>query len=424
MSQINVETQLMRDHVLVTNENYANYLLVKVIPADSAVQRMALNVSLVMDVSGSMYDFVDGTEKIRYIQEAAKHAIGMVEADDIISIIAFSDDAGVICEAQAAQNKEAIMNEIESIDKHDLGGGTQMYKGMDTGIAELRKHMSTERINRCILLTDGETRSPDECKKIARDHGTEGMSFSCIGVGIEWNKELLTAIAENYGHGSWYYMEDPQDPDGGAQPIFEQEFGTLLAKAYSNVTLKMHLFKGVKVKKAQQAEPEAAELALETEDRLARITLGSMEKDSPRYVLLDLSLPPRSPGDYLIGQLELVYDVPSAGLQEESTALIDVSVNYTNDKSQTYVNSEVARYVDRLMVNEVVKKAEHEPDKARATRLLQNAEAIATKLGDEKLKTTLDQAIKETQLGNVSRETQLSLADVGRQTGFLSDEEE
>lgn len=424
MSKIQIQTSLLRDNILVIRERYANYLLVKAIPLDTAVQRMPLNVSLVMDVSGSMYDLVHGTEKIQYIQEAAKHAIDMLDPDDVVSIVAFADEAGVICEAQSAHNKEAIIRGIEGLSQHDLGGGTQMHKGMELGVKEIRKTMSDERMNRGILLTDGETLGADECKQIAREHSTVGITFSCIGVGVEWNKELLTAIAETYGNGSWYYMETPQDPDEGAQAIFEREFGTLLAKAYNNVRLKMNLIKGVVVKRAQQAEPEAVELALSTDDQLAELTLGSMEKDKPRYVLLDLSLPPRSPGSYLIGQLELIYDVPAAGLRGESTGLVEVSVNYTNDKSQCYVNAEVARYVDRLTANELVKKAEKEKDEARATRLLQNAGAIATRLGDAKLATALNQAVKETQLGSVSRETQISLANVGRQTSLLSSEDE
>jgi len=419
MSKIQIQTSLLRDNIVVTGETFTNYLLIKAIPADVSVQAMPLNVSLVLDVSGSMYN----ENRLKYVKQAAEHVVDMMSPGDIVSVVAFADRSKVVSEANTSGEKDAIKQAIRHIEDADVGSGTSMYLGMESGVAEVLKNLSEGRSNRVIVLTDGQTRGEEKCEQIAEKEAPAGVGFSAIGVGSDWNDVLLEKIAQ-IGHGKWHYVDTPEK----AQEIFQEEFGQLIATAFSNVILKLHLMKDIVVKKVRQVEPDYIEFTLDTgSERLAVVPLGSMQKDTPKWIVADIGLPKRNLGRYLILQLELIYDIPTSNIFGESADLIPVYVIYIDDRSQSYVNGEVARSIDQLQIEDLTSKAAtslNQGDKSRATMLLQNAENIANRTGDARKTQALNQTLSELgQSGQVSRKTMLHLKDQARKTGLLSPEE-
>jgi len=419
MSKIQVQTSLLRDNIVVTGETFTNYLLIKAIPADIGVQAMPLNVSLVLDVSGSMYN----ENRLEYVKRAAEHVVDMTNPDDIISVVAFADRAKVVSEAKPVNVKDEIKQAVQNIESADVGSGTSMYLGMESGVAEVLRNLSEGRSNRVIVLTDGQTRAEEKCEQIAEKEAQGGVGFSAIGVGSDWNDVLLEKIAQ-IGHGKWHYVDAPEK----AQQIFQEEFGQLIATAFSNVQLKLHLMRDIAVKRLRQVEPDYIEFALDTSsERLAVAPLGAMQKDIPKCITTDISLPKRPLGRYLILRLELIYDIPTANIFGESTDLIPIYVVYTDDRSQSYVNGEVARSIDQLQIEDLTSKATtllNQGDKSRATMLLQNAQNIANRTGDARKTQALNQTLSELgESGQVSRQTMLHLKDQARRTGLLSPEE-
>ena len=100
-AKIHIERMMYRSSISVAGESAASYALVKLIPAAAGgAGPMALNLALVLDVSGSMYE-EDGTGKPRLarIQEAARTALGKLRPADTLSIVAFAHDAQVILTA-------------------------------------------------------------------------------------------------------------------------------------------------------------------------------------------------------------------------------------------------------------------------------------------------------------------------------------
>ncbi len=73
-AKIHVERMMHRNSIAVAGESVASYALIKLIPTGlgPAGQAMGLNVALVLDVSGSMYE-EDGTgiSRLKRIQDAA-----------------------------------------------------------------------------------------------------------------------------------------------------------------------------------------------------------------------------------------------------------------------------------------------------------------------------------------------------------------
>ena len=75
-AKIHIERMMYRSSIAVPGESAASYALVKLIPSGEAAARpLGLNLALVLDVSGSMYE-EDGTgvSRLKRIQQAALFA--------------------------------------------------------------------------------------------------------------------------------------------------------------------------------------------------------------------------------------------------------------------------------------------------------------------------------------------------------------
>ena len=71
----------------VMNTQQLAYVLIEAVPGEGIAQvQMPLNLSLVLDKSGSM-----SGEKIKNLRQAAKLVVGRLGPEDTISIVAFSD---------------------------------------------------------------------------------------------------------------------------------------------------------------------------------------------------------------------------------------------------------------------------------------------------------------------------------------------
>ena len=97
-AKIHIERMMYRSSIAVPGESAASYALVKLIPsADGAGKPVALNLALVLDVSGSMYE-EDGTgiSRLKRIQQAALSALEKLKPEDTLAIIAFAHNCQVI----------------------------------------------------------------------------------------------------------------------------------------------------------------------------------------------------------------------------------------------------------------------------------------------------------------------------------------
>jgi len=72
--------------------------------------------------------------------------------NDIFSMVIFSDQAPRIGSRQKVEDKEALRAKIESI---QAGGSTALFAGVKMGAEQMKEYISSRRINRVILLSDG-----------------------------------------------------------------------------------------------------------------------------------------------------------------------------------------------------------------------------------------------------------------------------
>src|SRR5277367_5508533 len=207
------------------------------IPDHKKVHRTPLNLAVVLDKSGSMTG-----AKLEKTKQAAMQLVDRLAPNDIFSLVIFSDEAQVLVPAQKVEDKEALKEKIESI---EADGSTALYSGVKMGADQIQEYFSSKRINRVILLSDGLANvgpsSPRELRRLGSDLAERGISVTTIGVGDDYNEDLMAGLAEA-SDANYYYVQDTEK----LPEIFAKELGGLLTVAARDVRIEVICPDGVK----------------------------------------------------------------------------------------------------------------------------------------------------------------------------------
>jgi Ca-activated chloride channel family protein len=298
-----------------------------------------------------------------------------------------------------------------AIDRIRDAGGTTMSLGMIQGLNELRRWNIPNAVNRMILLTDGVTYGDTErCRQLARDARAAGISIYPLGIGQDWDENLLDTIGEMSGGMPAEFIRNPAD----AMAIFEQQVQSAVAVAIRNATVILRLPQGVTPKKAVKVLPIIQDLGPSVlSDRL-----GDLEKDNAQSVLVELMIDPRPAGLFRIAQAELSYDVPIANLVGESIR-DDIKVSFTADANEAaQVNPLVMNFAEKANAHRLVTRVldEYKRTGKATTRLAPNV----TRVLDPETQAALEQINQGQQIsqdqvksiGNKTRKLTQRLDDI------------
>jgi Ca-activated chloride channel family protein len=169
--------------------------------------------------------------------------------------------------AQELEDKEAVKSRISRIRP---GGSTALYAGVQLGATQLQRHLSSRRINRVILLSDGLANvgpsSPRDLRQLGHALSERGVSVTTIGVGDDYNEDLMAGLAEA-SDANYYYVKDTER----LPEIFAKELGELVTVAAREVRIEIICPNGVKpigligrpeVFAGQKASVQLSQLAL------------------------------------------------------------------------------------------------------------------------------------------------------------------
>ncbi|HYB90668.1 MAG TPA: VWA domain-containing protein [Candidatus Binataceae bacterium] len=402
---VNFEALGSSEYVLSSAENFVLYVLLEAVArGKGGGGRVPLNLGVVIDRSGSMYD----ERRLEFVVEAVKFLADNLAPEDKVSLVAFADQAKVIATAEQAHDRSLVRRAIDDIDLLEIGGGTQMALGMRAAIEEVKKNLSADRLNRVLVLTDGQTYEETACIDLVQQNRDQ-VSFSTMGVGVEFNEKLLQRLAQD-SNGKYHFIGDPAEIPN----IFEDELQGLRAITVRNGRIDVTFSQGVQVRESFRASPEIYPMGspLVGEDRKVSYDIGDLEAGVPGSVLLTLVMPPRKPGAVRVLQSTLHYELPGAG---ESSASADLAVEYTLDRTLTSKrNGRVMNLVDQVSIAKLQARAEEELKAGnvdRATRLLGNAIQGTQRMGNVKktqaLAGLLDQVRKTQTLQTKAAKTQL-----------------
>lgn len=189
----------------------------------NAFLRPPLNLSLVVDVSGSMAD-----SKLDAVRTALGTLADQLREDDRVSLVAFSDSASLLLPAQPMSplGTAALRS---AIDQLTADGGTSIEAGLQLGYGELVPAAgSFGRSDRLMLFTDArpnvDSTSIDSFLGLVRHYAGAGIGISVFGVGLDLGAELAREISQTRGGNSFFLA----DQDAIAR-VFDDEFDFIVS---------------------------------------------------------------------------------------------------------------------------------------------------------------------------------------------------
>ena len=200
--------------------------------------RPDLNLSIVLDRSGSM----EGEKMIR-AREAAMFCVDQMLPSDRLSVVTFDDHIDVLFPSEPVTNKQSMKDLIARVTAR---GSTALHEAWVRGGLSVSERMLDQGINRVVLITDGLANvgitSTDEIVTQAMGLYQRGVSTSTIGIGADFNEDLLMPMAQSGGGNAWHVVE-PND----MQQIFQVELEGLIAQFAHTVSLSLIPADGVRI---------------------------------------------------------------------------------------------------------------------------------------------------------------------------------
>ncbi|WP_298819990.1 vWA domain-containing protein [Chloroflexus sp.] len=410
--EVTLRAALARPFLAVTNTPQVAYILLEAQPASQMTQvRMPVNVCFVLDRSGSMKG-----EKIERLRQAVTKAIEQLDQQDSIAIVIFDHRAEVLAPAQPVRNRPAILDLVHRIRD---AGGTRIAPAVEKGLLELQK--MPPGVRRLILLTDGQTEHEKECLLRAEDAGRLGVPITALGIGKDWNEDLLIEMA-NRSKGVADYIAQAGEIVNYFQHTVQRAQQTVI----QNSVLTLRLVQGVTPRAVWQVTPLIDNLGYQPiSDRAVSVNLGELESAQPRVLLIELLVDPRPLGTYRVGQAELSYDAPALRLTGEK-AKLDIMLTFTADPTQIQqVNPNVMNIVEKVSAFKLQTRALQDlaaGDVQGATQKLKSAVTRLLNQGEVDLAATMQQEIANLeQQGQMSSEGQKTIKFQGRKTVRLTD---
>jgi len=388
--EVQLTVQTNKSAFPASGSNQLTYVLIEAMPTDAvAGVRMLLNLSLVLDHSGSM-----SGSKLANLKEAAKLAVNRMGASDLVSVVIFDDKVKVIASSQAITDPLFLKREIDGIPE---GGGTEISRGMRKGLAELRQGMASGRISRMLLLTDGETfGDEDACRQLAAEAGDEGIPIVALGLGEDWKEQLLDDIAEA-SHGTSDFI--PEGEPDAILRAFERLVETAQATVVQQAEMILRLVPGVMPRAVWRVTPLIAKLGHRAlSERDVQVSLGDIDREQGQSVLVEMLIPPRQPGTYRIAQAEVNYDVAATRTVREKVKT-DVILDFTADsRAGMQPNPYVMNVVEKVTAHRLQTQALDEAAVGNLAAATQKLRAAATRLlalGEEELaQTAMEEAAR------------------------------
>ncbi len=280
-------------------------------------KRAPVNVAIVLDKSGSMQG-----EKIAKAKDAAIAAIERLEPRDIVSVVAYDSTVRVIVPATKMTEKKSVIQQIHRI---EAGGSTALFAGVSKGAEELRKFLNNDRVNRVILLSDGLAnvgpQSPSELGELGASLRKEGISVSTMGLGLDYNEDLMTRLARNSG-GNHVFIEQADE----LVKIFNYEFDDVLSVVAQEVAIQIRVADGVRPIRVLNVDAEI-------NGQEVIVQMNQLYSEQEKYVMLEVEAPATHAGKSReIAEVRVTY----ANLQTKTTDRLtsSVSANFTDSVSE------------------------------------------------------------------------------------------
>lgn len=384
------------------------------LPADTADQRLFMMVKLrptkevsntrpptcfvlIIDTSGSMDEVVTGGKTKRHIVIESLYGLVRYQnltRDDRVALIEFHDQASTLIGLTPATDIAPLENAIARL--NDFSGGTYMGKGMSQALALLANQSMTSR--RALIFTDGDTFDEEDCEVIAQQFNSQGISITAMGVGDEFNEELLIHKISDPTGGRLYPIvagnaTGVQVSIADLPKTLFEEHQKAQNEVVNNLALSVQTVKGVELIRVTRVYPDQADFPLTNPPYF----IGAAQKNDETIFILEFKVDSRATSRVRIAQLGLTYDIPGLNKRGELPPQNVVVQFVSSQAGAAQVNQEVMGYVQQRnisqLVDEATRVAENNPD--RAEQILETARRMTVKIGNKDMEESLNAGIDE-----------------------------
>jgi Ca-activated chloride channel family protein len=251
-------------------------------------------------------------------------------------------------------------------------GGTEILQGLLAGLSEVEKCRLPNSINHLILLTDGQTYGDEEgCLEQAEIARQRQISITTLGLGADWNDELLDQIAARSGDTS-VYIDSPTK----IMEVFRDKIHSLRSVLARELALTLRLGKEVKLREVFRVSPYITRL----EEQGGVFSLGMLESHKGDVLLVDMLVSPKPAAQHRLVRVEVVGDVPALARQKER-AWQEIIVNFTEEPIPDQpVPSAIVGALGKLAIFRMQEKALIELERGETDLATQRLETMATRL--------------------------------------------
>jgi Ca-activated chloride channel family protein len=163
-----------------------------------------------------------------------------------------------------------------------------------------------------ILLSDGLANvgpsRPDDLARLGASLLKEGISVSTIGVGTDFNEDLMTRLAEK-SDGNHYFVESSRD----LPRIFAAELGDVLSVVARRVIIEIECPEGVRPLRIIGREGRIR-------DRQVEIRMNQLYGGQEKYALIEVEVPASRSGQTVdLGEVRCRYENALTSKEEKST---------------------------------------------------------------------------------------------------------
>ena len=314
-------------------------------------QRLPLNLALVLDRSGSM-----AGSPLKNAKKAAQQLVEYLTPEDYLSLVIYDDKAETILPPQLATDKSRIKSIISKI---GVGGCTNLSGGWLMGCDHVQSQQDLEKLNRVLLLTDGQANvgivEPKVLTKTAQQKAETGIITTTLGFGNYFNEDLLISMADA-GKGNFYFIQSPED----TADVLRVEMESLVSVVAQNLTVKLELTDGVEVGELLNSYSSTQN------NNSLEIILGDVYGIETKPLALQFSLPAYTEeGDRPIAKITYSYEtVIDGSIQKQSDVLeLALKVISSEEAQKIEPDAEVNQQASQLRIAKIKDEAVSLADK-------------------------------------------------------------
>ncbi|HRV91305.1 MAG TPA: DnaJ domain-containing protein [Anaerolineae bacterium] len=365
-SSISLRAKVSHSHLLTNVDEQAFYVLMDVTPAtDLPISRLPLNLCLVLDRSTSMQGM-----RLQQVKEGTRQIVDRLNDDDALSVVIFSDRAEVILPSQRKVDKAMAKSIVSTIQP---SGGTEMFQGLQAGLDELEKNRTNSSVNHLILLTDGQTYGDEEdCLKKAEWGGLNQISLTTMGIGSDWNENLLDQMATSSG-GTSVYIDSPRK----IVDVFKDTIRNLSSVVARELTLSINPGEGVSLKELFQITPHIHRL----DSRAEKAILGPLGTGHGKTLLMEFRIHAHAtPGEKRLLRITVDSDVPGQN-NRRNWEWVDIMGNFVeSQQNNVEIPASIITALGKLAIFKMQEKAMDDLEKGHISAATQRLETMATRL--------------------------------------------